>query len=155
MKISDIFKENKKFWEKCFAKSDFDFKSLADKDFSTIIRQLKKYQVHKVLDLGCGYGHWSIALAKVGFWVKAVDISSEAIQKIQKWANEEQLSIDTAVCPAQEVHLTDEKFDAIICNSVLDHIPFADTLKVMSNIMDILKPGGIAYVSFDGLSAEY
>jgi ubiquinone/menaquinone biosynthesis C-methylase UbiE len=154
MKMPDIFEENKKFWEKCFAESDFDFKSLADKDFSATIRQLKKYQVQKVLDLGCGYGHWSIALAKVGFMVKAVDISSEAIKKVRKWADEEQLSIDTVVCPAQEIDFTDEKFDAVICNSVLDHIPFVDTLKAMSNIINILKPGGIAYISFDGLEEE-
>ena len=91
-------------------------------------------------------------LSKAGFRVTAVDISSEAIRRVKTWANEEKLSIDTKVCLAQEIHsLMDKDFDAVICNSVLDHMTFADASKVMQGIKDVLKLGGIAYLSFDGL----
>lgn len=152
--MDNIIKEVKQFWESCFAETDFDFKPLARKDFSNIIERLRECHAKMVLDLGCGFGHWSIALAKAGFQVKAIDISSKAIEKLQEWASEEKLSIDTEVCPAQEINLIDEKFDAVICNSVLDHMPFADAFKVMFNIKDIIKPNGIVYISFDGLEEE-
>jgi cyclopropane fatty-acyl-phospholipid synthase-like methyltransferase len=154
MKLSDILKENKQFWEKCFADSDFDSKSPPSKNILEVIKRLQEYQAHKILDLGCGFGRWSVALARTGFQVKAVDISSEAIKKFQKWAKEEGLSIETEVCSASELVSSSESFDAIICNSVLDHMPFIEASKTMLNIENILKPGGIAYISFDGLEEE-
>jgi len=152
MKMGKDIKEIKEFWENCFKRSNIDFKILARRDLSDIIERLNQYQVKRVLDLGCGFGHWSIVLSKAGFRVTAVDISSEAIRRVKTWANEERLSIDTKVCLAQEIHsLMDKDFDAVICNSVLDHMTFADASKVMQGIKDVLKPGGIAYLSFDGL----
>lgn len=154
MKLSDILKENKRFWEKCFAGSDFDSKSPPSKNILEVIKRLQEYHAHKILDLGCGFGRCSIALARVGFQVKAVDISSEAIKRVKKWANEEDLSIETEVSSASELVSSSESFDAIICNSVLDHMPFIEASKTMLNIENILKPGGIAYISFDGLEEE-
>ncbi|HEX9912162.1 MAG TPA: class I SAM-dependent methyltransferase [candidate division Zixibacteria bacterium] len=154
MNISKILKENKRFWKKCFADSNFDFKLSPCENILEIIDRLKKYQAHKVLDLGCGFGRWIVALAQAGFQVKAVDISSEAIKKVQKWAEEEGLSIKTQVCSAQELVSENESLDAIICNSVLDHMPLAEAYKSMLNIKNVLKPGGIAYISFDGLEED-
>ncbi|MCJ7496614.1 MAG: class I SAM-dependent methyltransferase, partial [candidate division Zixibacteria bacterium] len=154
MNISKILKENKRFWEKCFADLDFDFKSTPSENVLEVIERLKKYNVNKVLDLGCGFGRWSVALAQAGFQVKAVDISSEAIKKVQKWAEKEGLSIQTQICSAQELVSEDESFDAIICNSILDHMPLAEVSKSMLNIKNVLNPGGIAYISFNGLEEE-
>jgi len=153
-KMSDILKENKRFWEKCFADLDFDFKSPPSRNVLGVIKRLQEYQAHKILDLGCGSGRWSVALTRVGFQVKAVDISSEAIKRVKKWANEESLSIETETCSASELVSSGESFDAIICNSVLDHMPFIEASKTMLNIENILKPGDIAYISFDGLEEE-
>jgi SAM-dependent methyltransferase len=152
--MSDILKENKQFWQKCFADSDFDSKPPPGKNILEVIKRLQEYQAHKVLDLGCGFGRWSIALAQVGFQVKAVDISSEAIKRVQKWAKQEDVFVETEVCSASEFISSGESFDAIICNSVLDHMLFIETSKTMLNIENILKPGGIAYISFDGLEEE-
>jgi ubiquinone/menaquinone biosynthesis C-methylase UbiE len=150
-KMSDILIENKRFWEKCFADSDFDFKLPPSRNVLGVIKRLQEYQVHKILDLGCGSGRWSVALARVGFQVKAVDISSEAIKKVKKWAKEEGLSIETEVCSASELLSKSVDFDAVICNSVLDHMPFIEASKAILNIENILRPGGIAHISFDGL----
>jgi len=111
--MSNIAEENKRFWKRCFAESNFKFKSLASKDFSHIIKLLRKYHVRKVLDLGCGYGYWSIALSRTGFQVKAVDISLEAIKRVREWANEEGLSLETEVCSVQELTVSSRNFDAI------------------------------------------
>ncbi len=152
--MSDILKESKRFWEKRFANSDLDFKLPSPKRVSEMIKRLEEHQAHKVLDLGCGLGPWSVALAKAGFQVKAVDISSEAIISVQKWADREGLFVETEVCSAQELVLTGQNFDALICNAVLHHMPLAEASKTMLNIKNILKPGGVAYVSFAGLEDD-
>ena len=45
--MSDIFKENKRFWEKCFRDADFDFMSPPSKTVLEIIKQFQKYKVHE------------------------------------------------------------------------------------------------------------
>jgi 2-polyprenyl-3-methyl-5-hydroxy-6-metoxy-1,4-benzoquinol methylase len=150
LKMSAVKENSKQFWDKYFRNANYDYKSLGNKDWSKLIDRLKKYNVKNVLDLGCGYGHWSIILARAGFNVKAIDISSSAIKILKKWADEQDLSIDLEVCAAQEFKVFDDKFDAVICNSVLDHMIMNDTKIVLNNFNNILKPNGIAYISFDG-----
>lgn len=154
LKMSVVKENNKQFWEKCFRDANYDYKLLVNKDWSKLIDRLKKYNVKNVLDLGCGHGHWSVVLARAGFKVKAIDISSTAIKILKKWADEQNLSIDLEVCAAQKFKTSDDKFDAVICNSVLDHMIMNDTKIVLNNIKNILKPNGIAYISFDGLDKD-
>lgn len=143
-----------KFWNDCFAKSRFDYKTLANRDYSATIVLLKKYKVENVLDLGCGYGHWSIVLSKNGFKLTSVDISPVAINILDNWANQEEINLKTKVCAAQKMKFSKESFDAVICNSVLDHMLLNDTKRVVTKIKNILKPNGIAYLSFDGFEEE-
>ncbi|HEX9916634.1 MAG TPA: methyltransferase domain-containing protein [candidate division Zixibacteria bacterium] len=152
--MANILKQNRLFWERCFSNSGFDFKLPPKRRISEVVKRLRKYNVSKVLDLGCGFGRWSIALARAGFQVKAVDISSEAIKRLTKWANQKSLSIETKVSSAQRLVSIGEKVDAVICNSVLDHMLSSEASKSMLNLKNALKFGGIAYLSFDGLDQE-
>ncbi len=148
--MEDSTSDDKYSWDRIFKKTDVDYSRLVERDLSDIIRKLKGYSVKKVLDLGCGYGHWSIIIAKEGFDVMAVDISSEAISRLDSYISEIELDIKTKVMPAQRLNRLDEKFDCIISNSVLDHLKYSDTEKVVSHIKKKLNKDGIAYVSFDG-----
>jgi SAM-dependent methyltransferase len=152
--MANILKQNRLFWERCFSDSGFDFKLPPRRRISEVVKRLRKYNVSKVLDLGCGFGRWSIALARAGFQVKAVDISSEVIKRLTKWANQKGLSIETKVSSAQRLVSIGEKVDAVICNSVLDHMPSTEASESMLNLKNALKFGGIAYLSFDGLDQE-
>jgi len=147
--IRNILEENRKFWDEIFKDSDFDYKNYRSDKILEVIKRLREYNVQRVLDLGCGFGIWSIALLKAGFKVTACDISKEAIKIVREWAQREGLSIDTLISPAQELEL-EGGFDAVICNSVLDHMPYKEAVKALQNIERILNPGGLAYITFDG-----
>jgi len=123
---------------------------LGGRDFSAIISRLKRSRVKRVLDLGCGLGYLSVALARVGLHVTAADISFRAIEKLQSRAREEGLSIKTAVCPAQEINRINRKFDVVICNSLVDRMTLKDAGQAVSNIKELSRRGGVAYLSFDG-----
>ncbi len=46
-----VVKENsRQFWKRCFKNSDYDYKSLVNKDWSKLIDRLKKYNVKNVLN---------------------------------------------------------------------------------------------------------
>jgi SAM-dependent methyltransferase len=92
-------------------------------------------------------------LARAGFQVTAVDISPVAIAILKKWAQEEDLSIVIRLNTLQKFR-PKRVYDAVICNSVLDHLPHEDAVKVMAKIRTLLKTTGVAYISFDGLEKE-
>jgi ubiquinone/menaquinone biosynthesis C-methylase UbiE len=103
-----------------------------------------------VIDLGCGFGRWSLVLARAGFRVLAVDISSEAMIITRERTQRESLTVATAVCAAQELSRLGIRADAVVCNSVLDHMRLTDAQEAVREIVQVLKPSGLTYVSFDG-----
>ena len=146
-------KKNHEFWEKRFMNPAPKYRKLIERDWLSLIQRLKDNGVRDILDLGCGYGHWSIVLARAGFSVRAVDFAQSAIEILKAWAVAEGLVIPCEVNSVLAINFVSE-FDAIICNSVLDHMVLDDTAMAMGNIKQALRPGGIAYVSFDGPEKE-
>jgi 2-polyprenyl-3-methyl-5-hydroxy-6-metoxy-1,4-benzoquinol methylase len=144
-----IKKMNQEFWEACFDNPDYDYRKLTERDWSPLVQWLHENGVRDILDLGCGYGHWSIVLARAGFVVRAVDYARSAIENLRRWAAEESLSVECDISDIRDVNYTCE-FDAVICNSVLDHMLMHDASVAIEKIRCACKKGRIAYVSFDG-----
>ena len=138
------------FWNKTFQNSEYDYKKLADKDWSVFIKNLKEEKVENVLDYGFGGGHWSIILSRAGFNVTAYEISEVAISNLINWTQEEGLTIKIV----NDLIGNCDKFDCIICNSVIDHLVIEDAIKTLSFFKTNIKKNGIAYLSFDNEEDE-
>ncbi|GHA73674.1 bifunctional 2-polyprenyl-6-hydroxyphenol methylase/3-demethylubiquinol 3-O-methyltransferase UbiG [Cognatilysobacter bugurensis] len=99
-----------------------------------------------VLDVGCGAGLLSEALALEGADVTALDLAPELIRVAQLHARESGARVDYRVqsveALAQEVP---GRFDAIICMEMLEHVP--DPSAVIASCMRLLRPGGTLFVS--------
>jgi cyclopropane fatty-acyl-phospholipid synthase-like methyltransferase len=101
----------------------------------------------EALDLGCGEGRNSLLLAHFGYHVHAVDVSSQGIQKLEKYARSQGLdNIGYEVADVRTVHLTTNFYDAIVAVTILDHITKEEGKKVAEAIMDALKPGGFVFI---------
>lgn len=140
-------KEQARVWERMFFQTPPD-RTIVERDWSWLTEKLRREGVKRVLDLGCGRGHWSIALAQAGFHVTAVDISKTAIEHVLSWAREENLPIEAFVCPAQELP-TDCEFDTVIANSVLDHMFKEEAEEAVRRIHLVLRPGGLLFLGMD------
>ena len=79
-----------------------------------------------------------------------MDVSSEAVRIVRERAQREGLAIGTAVCAAQELSRSGVQVDAVVCNSVLDHLRPHDADVAATSIARVLRPSCLAYVSFDG-----
>ncbi len=153
MTNSRLSRDNQAFWNRCFKNVECDFTLPTSEVVKMAVRKLKDNGCRRLLDLGCGFGRWAIALAAHGFDVTAVDISQSAIDWVRSWSERTGAEVTTAVIPAQE-YVRRDYFDAILCRSVLDHMPIDQATLAATNIVDSLCAGGLAWVTFDGMEDD-
>ena len=108
------------------------------KHFETIVGAWKG---KLVLELGCGGGFMSEALARKGARVIGIDPSQAAIRAAQDHAQREGLEIDYLVGRGENIPLAERSVDCVVCVDVLEHV--ADLDRVLDEIRRVLKAGGV------------
>lgn len=96
-----------------------------------------------VLDVGCGAGATPVYLVqKYGCSVVGVDISARMIERCMEMANREGVAhkTDFRVADAQKLPFDDNRFDAVITESVTAFPE--DKQKAVNEYVRVLKPGG-------------
>ncbi|GAB2191360.1 bifunctional 3-demethylubiquinone 3-O-methyltransferase/2-octaprenyl-6-hydroxy phenol methylase [Sessilibacter sp. MAH1] len=100
----------------------------------------------KVLDVGCGGGILSEALAFRGAEVTAIDLSPAALEVARLHALESGVTIDYRKITAEElVETHKETFDVVTCMEMLEHVP--NPASVVQACADLVKPGGFLFLS--------
>jgi ubiquinone biosynthesis O-methyltransferase len=94
-----------------------------------------------LLDLGCGGGFFSEALARRGATVVGVDPSQAAIDAARMHCSETDLQIDYRTGVGERIPAIDQSFDIVVCVDVLEHV--TDLPKVISEVRRVLRPGGL------------
>jgi len=100
----------------------------------------------RVLDLGCGGGLLSEALARAGAEVTAIDLASNVLEVARLHLFESGLRVDYREISAEA--LAQERpasFDAVTCMEMLEHVP--DPGSVIDACARLLKPGGKLFLS--------
>ncbi len=102
-----------------------------------------------VLDAGCGFGQWSLALAERNSFVDCCDKASHRIRFVKNLSASLQLkNIRARVCPLENLPYKKDSFDAILCYQALYFTPWR---KSIAELARVLKPGGMLYLSFNEL----
>ncbi|WGE46883.1 bifunctional 2-polyprenyl-6-hydroxyphenol methylase/3-demethylubiquinol 3-O-methyltransferase UbiG [Actinobacillus equuli] len=104
----------------------------------------------KVLDVGCGGGILSEAMAKAGANVTGIDMTTEPLEIARKHAEESGLTIDYRQTTIEDFVQNQtachaEKFDVITCMEMLEHVP--DPLSIIQSCKALLKPHGVLFFS--------
>lgn len=101
----------------------------------------------RVLDVGCGGGLLSEALAREGAEVTAIDLSPELVDVARLHLLESDgLKVDYRLQSVEA--LAGEmpgRFDAVTCMEMLEHVP--DPLAVLAACRCLLRPGGSLFLS--------
>lgn len=93
-----------------------------------------------VLDLGCGGGFMSEALAIRGASVTGIDPAGKAIAIAQRHAAAQNFSIRYLVGAGEKLPVADGCMDYVVCVDVLEHV--ADLDRVIGEVRRVLRPGG-------------
>ncbi len=105
-----------------------------------------KLHAQRVLDVGCGGGILSEALAKSGARVIGIDLSQASLEAARRHAREQGLAIEYRFESVEEiVKGTAGSFDIVTCMEMLEHVP--DPGNIVAACAMALKPGGHAYFS--------
>jgi len=95
----------------------------------------------KVLDVGCGGGILSEAMAHRGAQVKGIDMGEAPLGVAQLHSLESNLDIEYQQITAEELSaLEPESYDIVTCLEMLEHVPSPQS--VINACARLLKPGG-------------
>jgi len=113
------------------------------------------HEESKMLDVGCGSGRFSIGAAQSGHIVTAIDITPAAITAASEKAKHLKLgNISFFVSDMTEMPFPNNEFDYVFCPrfSINAVATFHKRKKAISEMMRVVKPGGIVYIeSFNKL----
>ncbi|OGL40574.1 hypothetical protein A3J32_03125 [Candidatus Saccharibacteria bacterium RIFCSPLOWO2_02_FULL_46_7] len=150
---------SEEWWRSAYTKRYFETRPSARisaeqtaKDTAFIVKSLNLKKGAKLLDLGCGHGRHTIALAEHGYAVTGLDYSPDFIEIARKEAKAKVVSAQFVQQDMREITYETE-FDAVI-NFFSSFGYFKndeDNQLVLRKISKALKPGGILLIDLNSL----
>jgi len=105
-----------------------------------VFKALNPKPKKRILDLGCGWGVWSVALMDEGLRMVAMDLPNEDFFEAHKSARINDLPIEFIIADGQALPFREDTFDGVIMLDVLEHIP--DDRRAMQESKRVIKEGG-------------
>jgi 2-polyprenyl-6-hydroxyphenyl methylase/3-demethylubiquinone-9 3-methyltransferase len=110
------------------------------------IRQRAPLSGTTVLDIGCGGGILTEAMAAAGGMVTGIDMAERPLSVARLHMHESNIEVTYRQITAEELAIEKAgQFDAVTCLEMLEHVPSPST--VIGAARDLVKPGGDVFFS--------
>ncbi|HEY42399.1 MAG TPA: class I SAM-dependent methyltransferase [Anaerolineae bacterium] len=107
-----------------------------------LIAFLENHEPGRALDIGCGTGTNLITMARRGWQVTGVDVSSRAIRQAQRKAYAAGLQIQLIRDDVTSVHTVAGTFDLALDIGCFHSLSREERIRYASNLTRFIKPGG-------------
>ncbi len=150
LRASAEYRENIDFWHQAWNMCTKPYTKMPDLEYLPWIpERLHAAAASRVLDLGCGSGWLSVYLSREGFKVTGIDVADHALELGRQWAAMEDLQIQFDAGDLGDLPYPDGSFDAVVANSIIEHLPLSLALIAMAKLKTVLAPGGTFVGCFD------
>jgi ubiquinone/menaquinone biosynthesis C-methylase UbiE len=115
-------------------------------DIDRIVARVREFPNPNVLDVGCGAGHVTAAVAPWSQHVVASDFTPAMLEQVQVLAHERNLSnIETREADVEQLPFADQHFDIVLSRYSAHHWPRPQN--GIRECLRVLKPGGLLLIS--------
>ena len=119
-----------------------------------VLQMVDRLALHadsQALEVGCGAGVTSVALAQCGFHVEAVDSVAAMIDLTRQAADHAGVSarVKPSICDVNALAFPDNAFDLLLAIGVIPWVQSPET--VLRQMARVVKPGGYLIVSSENL----
>ncbi len=100
----------------------------------------------KVIDIGCGGGILTEAMARKGADVTGIDLSEKALKVADLHSLESGAKVRYQLIAAEDIALQESgQYDVVTCMEMLEHVP--DPASIVRAAATLVKPGGQVFFS--------
>jgi len=131
--------------------TDFDKTTLTEEATRLVSARIPRSVIderikgRRVLDMGCGSGRYTLALAQLGAAPAiGLDVQAKSFAAAAAYATESGLHAEFQEGDVLNLPFTDGSFDFVFCNGVIHHS--ASISRGLSELARVLKPEGAAFL---------
>lgn len=112
----------------------------AGPDLDLLLEWLDPRPAERALDVACGGGHVTLALARTGADVDACDLTPAMLDVSAALLAEHDCTATFTIADAEALPYADDTFDIVTCRIAAHH--FSDAFAFFEEVARVLKPGG-------------
>ncbi len=114
-------------------------------EFGRDLRQPRPFGDLDILDVGCGGGLLTVPLTRLDANCVGIDPSEVNIEVARTHARQHGLSIDYRACTVEELAMTTDRFDVVLCMEVVEHV--TSPASFLAACGSLLRPQGVLVCS--------
>lgn len=114
---------------------------------AAVYEELLDFNDARVIDLGCGAGGVSRAIATAHKSASILALEVDTVQHEKNLEGAQLSNLEFALGDARRIPAEDESVDIVLMMKSLHHVPAADLGPALREVRRVLHPGGFAYIA--------
>jgi ubiquinone/menaquinone biosynthesis C-methylase UbiE len=150
-KVATFFEAKAPYWDEIYQRKDV-FSFIHQQRLAIVLEWVEQLGLpvsSQILEVGCGAGLASVALAKRGYFVRAMDVASGMVERARQRASAAGVS-DRVITILGDVHnlaFPDNCFPAVLAIGVIPWVP--GPAQALQELARVIAPGGYLLATTD------